>query len=349
MNERTLLTKAECNILRGMAITGIFLHNYCHWLNPIVKENEYTFTQSNVDWFTNVITSPDSNLPMHLMSYFGHYGVPIFIFLSAYGLEKKYGDTTKPKVGTGKFIGIHFLKLFKMMIIGFLAFLLIDYLTPNPFNYDTLKIIAQIGMFNNILTDPDDMIWPGPYWFFGLMLQLYIIYRLVLYRNHWFVTIAFITTCWLLQVFCDPEGETLNRLRYNFFGNALPFGLGQLYARYGKDLKKTSYYAIAILSSVLVIICSYNYQLWFFAPAFVCTGAVGFVKILPTFINMSFGWMGTLSAALFVCHPITRKIFIPISRDGNLYTGLFIYIISSIAIAYLYRIITSKIPSPKIK
>ena len=35
------LSRSECNVLRGLAIIGIFLHNYCHWLGPIVKENEY--------------------------------------------------------------------------------------------------------------------------------------------------------------------------------------------------------------------------------------------------------------------------------------------------------------------
>jgi hypothetical protein len=36
-----LLTRAECNALRGIAIIGIVLHNYCHWLRGIVRENEY--------------------------------------------------------------------------------------------------------------------------------------------------------------------------------------------------------------------------------------------------------------------------------------------------------------------
>ena len=40
-NDNSLLTRAECNAMRGLAIMGIFLHNYCHWLGPVVKENEY--------------------------------------------------------------------------------------------------------------------------------------------------------------------------------------------------------------------------------------------------------------------------------------------------------------------
>ena len=41
---KELLSLAESNALRGIAILGIMLHNYCHFLGFAVKENEYTFT-----------------------------------------------------------------------------------------------------------------------------------------------------------------------------------------------------------------------------------------------------------------------------------------------------------------
>lgn len=44
--DKPLLSRTECAALRGLAIIGIFLHNYCHWLGMAVKENEYTFTMS---------------------------------------------------------------------------------------------------------------------------------------------------------------------------------------------------------------------------------------------------------------------------------------------------------------
>ena len=68
------LSRHECNMLRGLAIIGIFLHNFCHWLAPIVKENEYTYTQYHVDGLLQVTLHPDGNLPIHLLSFFGHYG-----------------------------------------------------------------------------------------------------------------------------------------------------------------------------------------------------------------------------------------------------------------------------------
>ena len=185
-----LLTRTECNVMRGLAILGIFLHNYCHWLSPVVKENEYQYFQHNVDWLLQVCARPDALLPMHLISFFGHYGVPVFLFLSAFGLERKYGNTKpgprlEPKVNTGGFIRYHFLKLFKMMIVGFICFTIVDAITPGSWHYTVVQILTQLGMVNNFLAHPDDNIWPGPYWFFGLMLQLYVVYRLLLYRRHW--------------------------------------------------------------------------------------------------------------------------------------------------------------------
>ena len=209
-----LLTRAECNVLRGVAIIGIFLHNFCHWLSPIVKENEYTFVRHNVDVVNQVLSHPDIYLPVHLLSFFGHYGVPVFLFLSAYGLVKKYeapaipGDGSRVP-GRWQVVRYHYLKLLKMMIVGLVAFVLVDAVTPGSWHYTVTQVLAQLVMVNNLLPDPDHQIWPGPYWFFGLMLQLYIVYRLVLCRRHWAVTVALMVVCVGLQLMMSPEGDAI--------------------------------------------------------------------------------------------------------------------------------------------
>ena len=161
-----LLTRAECAALRGLAIIGIFLHNYCHWLGPVVKENEYTFSQHNVDWLTAVMASPDGLLPAHLVSFFGHYGVPVFLFLSAYGLVMKYekhGALSPKQTNVMPFLKHHYVKLFKMMIVGFVAFTMVDAITPGSHKYHVMDILGQMFMFNNMMPDPDHVIWPRPY------------------------------------------------------------------------------------------------------------------------------------------------------------------------------------------
>ena len=373
MNQ-SILSRQACNALRGLAIIGIFLHNYCHWLGPIVKENEYQFFQGNVDWLHRVMVHADILLPVHLLSFFGHYGVPVFLFLSAYGLVMKY--EAKPHLeakvysisGKAKhswreplrFVRYHYLKLFKMMIVGFVAFTMLDAITPGAHKYHLLDVVAMLGMFNNILPNPDHIIWPGPYWFFGLMLQLYIVYRLLLYRRHWGWTVALMAVCIGIQLalgFDNPESETMNRYRYNFMGGMLPFGLGILYARYGEKILMTFHSPVTNLFGCIFCL-SLIYSLsgsmvgWTFVPFFICLLSVLVAELLENVHWLSgvyklLEWMGSISAALFVCHPITRKIFIPLSRGGYVYTGLLLYIISSVCLAWLFSQLMKKIPAPK--
>ena len=326
--------------MRGLAIIGIFLHNYCHWLGFAVKENEYTFTMSKASDLMQALAQPDLNLPIHLVSFFGHYGVPVFLFLSAYGLVMKYekrGALSPKQTNVVPFLKHHYVKLFKMMIVGFVAFTMVDAITPGAHKYHVMDILGQMFMFNNMMPDPDHVIWPGPYWFFGLMMQLYIVYRLLLWRKGDVYALLLIAVCWAMQAFCDPEGETLNRVRYNFMGGVLPFCAGLLYARHGKQLTHGVRMTLMVISVVAVFFFSFNFQTWLWAPLFVCTASIGIVKLLPKTVNEWIAWVGTISAALFVLHPLTRKIFIPISRHGDVYTGLLLYIVASIALAWFYH------------
>lgn len=353
-----LLTRAECAALRGLAIIGIFLHNYCHWLGPVVKENEYTFSQHNVDWLTAVMASPDGLLPAHLVSFFGHYGVPVFLFLSAYGLELKYGRSLYAPAF--RFVAYHWKKLFSMMIVGFVSFTIVDAMTPGRWHYTLTQVVAQLAMVNNLLPDPDHNIWPGPFWFFGLMLQLYVVYRLLLYKRHWAWTAGAMVVCLGVQLAFAPESEALNWYRYNFMGGMLPFGLGLLYARYGNRIILTNLNTLSLLVSVvfcgfMVMGMSASYLLWSVVPLVVCILCVYVVKLLSQAARRPVGawlmerlvWMGEISAALFVIHPVLRKVFIPISRHGDIYTGLLLYAIAAIGAAWLIRLVMTKIPKPQ--
>lgn len=330
------LNRDECAALRGLAIMAIMLHNYCHWLGFAVKENEYTFNAANTARLWDAMAHADANLPIHLLSYFGHYGVPVFLFLSGFGLVMKY-ERRPQELPAWRFARYHYIKLLRMMVPGFVAFIIVDAITPGPFRFQAENVVAQMLMAINLLPAPDRIIWPGPYWFFGLMMQLYIVYRLLLWRKGDVNALLLIAVCWAMQAFCDPEGDTLNRVRYNFMGGVLPFCAGLLYARHGKQLTHGVRMTLMVISVVAVFFFSFNFQTWLWAPLFVCTASIGIVKLLPKTVNEWIAWVGTISAALFVLHPLTRKIFIPISRHGDVYTGLLLYIVASIALAWFYH------------
>ena len=359
---KELLTRNECTAMRGIAILAIVLHNYCHFNSKIVQENEYQFFVSHNEQLWQVISHPDELLPIHLFSFFGLYGVPVFLFLSGYGLVRKYetSDNFCPPV---RFVRYSYLKLLRMLFVGFSLFICVDMVTPGRFQFHWDNVIAQLLMYINVLPEPEKTIWPGIYWFFGLMMELYIVYRLLLYRRSSWIVVALIVVCWLLQAFCDPEGETLNRLRYNCIGGLLPFGLGIIAAivrtlRTGSTTPTDSAYApygpilwllVFILSVALVFAMSFNFYTWLlWIPVFIILGTVALVKAMPKWMLSIVTWFGSISAAMFVAHPIARKLFITVAWKQDIYDGLMLYIIAVIAISWAVKQLIDRIPQPKL-
>ena len=164
-------------VLRGVAILSIILHNYCHVLKGAIFENEFTYQSWHVSKLLNYLAHPNIYLPLQLLSFFGHYGVVIFVFLSAYGLEKKYGHSTQ-EVPIIPFIWTHYLKLLSMCISGYAAYLLLNaYYTDYPSSV-IFGVLSQLSMLSNLQIFNAETFAPGPYWYFGLTFQLYVLYRL---------------------------------------------------------------------------------------------------------------------------------------------------------------------------
>ena len=346
------LTRDECTAMRGIAILAIMLHNYCHFIGKIVKENEYQFFNTHNEGLWQVITHPDTLLPVHLLSYFGHYGVPVFLFLSGFGLVMKYERKMQEQVAVVPFIRYNYLKLLRMLIVGFVLFIIVDIMTPGRFQYHWYNVIAQLLMYINVLPTPDKIIWPGIYWFFGLMLELYIVYRLLLYRQKNWVVITLVAVCWLLQVFCDPEGETLNRIRYNFIGGMLPFGAGILVGRsidrFHCSMSRWLWAMVAVVVAALIFVMCFHYQSWLWIPILIIVGTIAIVKAMPLTVMSLMVWFGSISAAMFVAHPIARKLFINIAWRQDIYDGLMLYVIATITLSWAVKKIIDQIPSPRL-
>ncbi len=384
------LSQTECTAMRGIAILAIMLHNYCHYVKGIVKENEYQFLDKRCDGLWEALTCPDEFLPMHLLSFFGHYGVPVFLFLSGYGLVMKYESSPVPTVGQQSavrsawdFILYHYLKLLRMLIVGFTLFLMVDAVTPGRFPFHWDHVIAQLLMYINVLPEPDKIIWPGIYWFFGLMMELYVVYRLLLYRRRSLYVVLLIALCWLLQAFCEPDDEMLNRLRYNFIGGMLPFGVGIIVARvfsrseecgvwsentssadsaveataeqislhtpHSSLLERTPHSPLLglLLAIVLTVAMSFSFHSWLWIPVVIIIGTIALVKVLPKVVLKVFVWFGTFSAAMFVAHPIARKLFITVAWQRDAYDGLMLYFVVAIGLSWAVKQIIDRIPSPK--
>lgn len=346
-----MLSRTECTALRGLAIVAIVLHNYCHFIGRIVQENEYQFHAAHNDRLWQVLQQPDELLPVHLLSYFGHYGVPVFLFLSGFGLVIKYEQKMAESITLNAFARYNYLKLLRMLVVGFTLFIIVDVLTPGRFHFHWYNVVAQFTMTINLLPTPDMIIWPGIYWFFGLMMELYLVYRLLLYRRSSWWAAGLVAACWLLQVLCEPEGEMLNRLRYNFVGGMLPFGAGILLARHaGKEAHRihpAGWLGLAAMAAILTFAMSFNFHTWLWVPIVVIAGSIAVVKCLPAVVLKVCVWLGGLSAAMFVAHPIARKLFIIVAWKDNIYDGLVLYAVAVIGLSWAVKHIINHIPAPK--
>ena len=59
-------------------------------------ENQHVYYPERNKELINSVLEFDSGLFLDLISHYGHYGVPVFVFLSGYGLDMKYGKRKSP-------------------------------------------------------------------------------------------------------------------------------------------------------------------------------------------------------------------------------------------------------------
>lgn len=378
-----LLNKSQCNALRGIAIIGIFLHNFCHWLNPkvVILENEYNFNLSFNQRMWNYLTEGNIDIyfPVQFLSFFGHYGVPIFLFLSGFGLALKYEGENSNKSSATQFIVYQWKKLFRLMLLGLIVGLFAHAVYNAFYKEDWIKYLtSQLLLVINMLRKPELNIMPGPYWFFGLMLEVYVIYRLIIYPTYnikkkgwkwlgWFTPIALVLVAWLMQMPLINQPEQLRFWRYNAVVAMLPFAIGVLMARYGfPHLPKWLLATIAITALVALMLVNLNFYAWLWGQLVVIAGSVSFVKLfeaksstIQKHLNLTLkplAWTGALSSCIFVTHPLVRlPIFMEviwkhkIGLSPQFYMWLLIYIVLTLLLAIGYKYYLALYPAPKLK
>lgn len=351
------LSRRETTVLRGLAIGLIIIHNFCHWLPRCVDENEYTWAISRIQRYVHYIQDGGPHLILNFFSHYGHYGVALFLFLSGYGLVKKYEAAT-PKVECPNraessplgeirgglealsFLLHHALKLWQLMIPALIALWALKSFYAGGWNWHADAVVQLLTFTVNL--NPHRPLILGPWWWFSLMMQFYILYRLVLYRRGKAVLLTTVVACLALQFWATYQslGQLHNSscimtyLHYNFPCSVLPFALGLWTARYGADW--LFHPLTAVLSIAVVIAGSYNPWVWSVASPFA-------VAVMLQGRRLPLHWLGVISAWVFAIHPIVREYTIGSARAGHVYTALFAYLAVTLLAAWLVTFLSSKI------
>lgn len=339
-----ILKRDDCQVLRGMAITCIFLHNYCHLLDGATHENEFWFSNEFDSQFWESFFSP--NVLLQLFSYLGHLGVPVFVFLTGYGLTMKYDDAVgKMPVNMSYFVWSHYVKFFMPMLLGMLGFMLIHYLLNGSlWEGWPATFITQMTLSNNIVPHPDRLIVPGPYWYFGMTMQLYVFYRIMVYHR----SIRLLSYCAILSVIVlsmlGTHHYALIWFKYNACGWLLPFSMGIVLGRWQPKLEFTrwQWLCTSVVPGSVVLLFGGNYILWLLIPVFAVFFFISLCKCLLDGIYSVSHFLGNLSLYIFVIHPIVREILLTLLPSAHQREGILAYVLVVVSVAYLLSLIVRR-------
>lgn len=337
-----LLNRTECNIMRGLAIVLIIIDNITHLFKGVFMDSEHIYRWSSVEGFLHNLKHPDALLPFNLLSFYCPYGVMLFIFLSGYCLTLKYEQGSGRNTSCKVFVANHYKKLFIMQLKGLAIFITAFFLLyPND-------VLGRSYFLNFLLIGNLRPSWnyiPGPYWFFGMIMEMYVIYRLVIYNRKDWVAIVLTVFSLVVMALLPPESLALNYLRINCFMAILPFCMGVLAARHlnAKSFSINNASACVmwfLLGFVLLTASKFNFYSWLIMPIFIIITAVMLVKLInrANILVTVLGWCGTMSGVLFVIHPTVREIIIErINESGNYYGMLVIYLFVTFGLSLIFK------------
>lgn len=337
-----ILSKSETDSMRGVAILFIMLHNLLHWkVNTI--ENEYTFVLDRSQLFMEQFKEFNGSLWQDICSFLGWYGVAVFLFLSGYGLARKYGFTQSPNFSPRHFVWRHIKSVFLLMILPYIPFAMMQVY----YNDAWLQVFLQTTLLANIFSPHH--IDPGVYWFFGLIIQFYLIYALLnqpkIARHRGGVILIIINILAIIWLFLLKNNTSmLSYLRHNFIGWLLPFSMGIWFAQ--KNVWHRAFNAHwknalwIIIGGGLVTLSNLNYHAWIISPLFAIMAAIGLTKIitLNRALNNCLIWTGALSAFLFAIHPAIRFLCLKVCWDEMTRLPYILgYLFISFVVAFFYR------------
>jgi len=199
------LDKKDTAILKGLAISAIVFHNFFHTIGP-VRENEFTFDPARFPVFLHSVVQPSMAI-QSLFAFYGHFGVQIFIFLSAYGLAKSHWNDP---ASWSSFMWSRVKKLYPMfgLVILFWATLTAIHVGP-------IWVIREAGPHLLLMMAGVSNILPGlglppigPWWFIPFIMQFYALWpmmRRLTDKFGWPGLVALSIVCFLVTLAAGPS------------------------------------------------------------------------------------------------------------------------------------------------
>ena len=346
MINRAHLSIRETNVMKGISMLLIMFHNFFHHIEPKTGENEFRF---NPEYFRRLLhflqTEPFEAI-RHLSSYFGHYGVQFFIFISSYGLYMSYKNRSPE---WWNFMKKRLRKLYPTLVLGILFVMVLYLLTSARFPsvYMVKESLLKLTLLYGFIPGSALSV-SGPWWFFSAIVQLYAFFPLLNFLTKKYgsnamlvVAAVFIGLSMLFNTFLHIEGFSIY---FTFIGQLPVFALGIYFA--SRPAIKIP--ASVVIAALIIFAAANVYKpAWYFS--FISVAILLLAVMLPLlgliqryrYLNSTLIFTGSISLFLFAIHGSLRYPFVQLAERYNypvLTVGIaFLFIILSYVVALMLR------------
>ena len=315
-----MFTKRDTSIIKGFAILSIVFHNYFHWLDPSPGENEFNFSRFNVTKLFDLLGQQPGEFVNILFSYFGHYGVQLFIMVSGFGLALSMMN--RPKTWES-FVLTRLKKLYPLLLTGVMFYILGTILMEG--RWITALEAKELGyklLFIHTLIPESGVSVCGPWWFFGLIFQLYLLFPLLFHCTKKWGWKAFMAVCLISygSIFLFREGLDLYHgtvIMKNAPGHLPEFCFGMMLA-FNKD--KRIHWIWLLVALGLFVGGNFTQLLYPFTYLALCVITVFAYQSLKSarfpkrWLGRPLAYFGGISMTLFVVNGFLRA---PVLKLAN--------------------------------
>ena len=332
------------------------LHNFFHHIFKKTKENEIDFDAKRFEYFLNNFLYNPNEWIQSIFSYFGHFGVQIFIFLSAYALTLTY-----PQGGV-KFFFSRIKKLYPLFLAAIILWLCIDIISATALSNQSIdssidRLIKRVTQVTPILLGYSPFIsgsgYPvvGPWWFIPYIMQFYLVWAIFsqsitkLSKAQLLILLA---SSVIFSYIAIPlfYATTKIYILLTVFGHLPEIIFAVFCAKYGTPSKKT----LLLIGIPLLVGSSLN--LWLY-PFHHLAGLFVFLPIAlmvathnGKLASITLLWLGQYSLALFLVNGYLRKIPIELSRYldsfwGDYLSAILFLLIAGLAAVFIDRMTTT--------
>jgi peptidoglycan/LPS O-acetylase OafA/YrhL len=317
-----LITKGDTLLIKAIGIILIVLHNYYRWVNPVTGENEFNMYKENAENCYHILLHRPSEIMNVFFNFLGHYGVQLFIFISAYGLTKI--NLSKPIVWR-QFVRDRFFKLYPTMLLATLGILIF-----NIAGYESLPdktLLTELGTQLSLLSTfipGKALAGVGPWWFYSMIFQFYLIFPglLWIYKKHNGKGLIIISLlAYILLISINPWLKDLDlNLMHTVFGHIPEFCFG-IWLASRKEFRINI--LIYIFACIVLALGNYYKPFWYFSHLSALIVIIIPVQFVITriksvdFLNKILSFIGLISVYIFAIHGFIRWKFVELTNYSN--------------------------------